>query len=185
MRRDPPERRYCARGPARSLTPASCPNARSCAVTTQARSSAMLDLILAQAVNGLVLGFLYVLIAVGLSIIFGMLGVVNFAHGAFFAIGAYLALVLNREFGWGGGAAGAPHRRRARDGRRTGAGPASLRQGAAAQPHPYVRARPADRGDPADDVRRRAARLLDAALSVRLSRSARSSSPNTAWSCWS
>lgn len=60
----------------------------------------MLDLILAQAVNGLVLGFLYVLIAVGLSIIFGMLGVVNFAHGAFFAIGAYLALVLNREFGW-------------------------------------------------------------------------------------
>jgi len=61
----------------------------------------MLDLILAQAVNGLVLGFLYVLIAVGLSIIFGMLGVVNFAHGAFFAIGAYLALVLNRAFGWG------------------------------------------------------------------------------------
>lgn len=61
----------------------------------------MLDLVLAQAVNGLVLGFLYVLIAVGLSIIFGMLGVVNFAHGAFFAIGAYLAVVLNQSFGWG------------------------------------------------------------------------------------
>jgi len=60
----------------------------------------MLDMILSQAVNGLVLGFLYVLIAVGLSIIFGMLGIVNFAHGAFFAIGAYIALVLNREFGW-------------------------------------------------------------------------------------
>ncbi|OYU47949.1 MAG: branched-chain amino acid ABC transporter permease [Rhizobiales bacterium PAR1] len=60
----------------------------------------MLDMILSQAVNGLVLGFLYVLIAVGLSIIFGMLGIVNFAHGAFFAIGAYFALVLNREFGW-------------------------------------------------------------------------------------
>jgi branched-chain amino acid transport system permease protein len=60
----------------------------------------MLDLILAQAVNGLVLGFLYVLIAVGLSIIFGMLGVVNFAHGSFFALGAYLTLVLTREFGW-------------------------------------------------------------------------------------
>src|SRR5947208_12813393 len=58
-------------------------------------------LLLSQVVNGLVLGFLYVLIAIGLSIIFGMLGVVNFAHGAFFAIGAYLALVLNREFGWG------------------------------------------------------------------------------------
>lgn len=60
----------------------------------------MLDMILSQAVNGLVLGFLYVLIAVGLSIIFGMLGIVNFAHGAFFAVGAYFALVLNREFGW-------------------------------------------------------------------------------------
>lgn len=60
----------------------------------------MLDMILSQAVNGLVLGFLYVLIAVGLSIIFGMLGVVNFAHGAFFAIGAYFALVLNQKYGW-------------------------------------------------------------------------------------
>ena len=60
----------------------------------------MLDMILSQAVNGLVLGFLYVLIAVGLSIIFGMLGIVNFAHGAFFAAGAYVALVLAQEFGW-------------------------------------------------------------------------------------
>jgi len=58
-------------------------------------------MIVSQTVNGLVLGFLYVLIAIGLSIIFGMLGIVNFAHGAFFAIGAYLALVLSREFGWG------------------------------------------------------------------------------------
>jgi len=61
----------------------------------------MLDMLLSQAANGLVLGFLYVLIAVGLSIIFGMLGIVNFAHGAFFATGAYLALPLNREYGWG------------------------------------------------------------------------------------
>jgi len=60
----------------------------------------MLDMILSQTVNGLILGFLYVLIAVGLSIIFGLLGIVNFAHGAFFALGAYLALVLSREFGW-------------------------------------------------------------------------------------
>lgn len=60
----------------------------------------MLDMILSQAVNGLVLGFLYVLIAVGLSTIFGLLGIVNFAHGAFFALGAYFALTLSREFGW-------------------------------------------------------------------------------------
>jgi branched-chain amino acid transport system permease protein len=59
-----------------------------------------LDMILSQAVNGLVLGFLYVLIATGLSIVFGMLGIVNFAHGSFFAICAYLALTLAQTFGW-------------------------------------------------------------------------------------
>jgi branched-chain amino acid transport system permease protein len=62
----------------------------------------MLDMILSQTANGLVLGFLYVLIAIGLSIIFGMLGIVNFAHGAFFAVGAYLAYMLNLQFGWVG-----------------------------------------------------------------------------------
>ncbi|MFA6265070.1 MAG: branched-chain amino acid ABC transporter permease [Pseudolabrys sp.] len=61
----------------------------------------MFEMVLSQAVNGLVLGVLYVLIAVGLSIIFGMLGVVNFAHGAFFAIGAYAAVVLQEHYGWG------------------------------------------------------------------------------------
>lgn len=60
----------------------------------------MLDVIVGQAANGLVLGFLYVLIAVGLSIIFGLLGIVNFAHGSFFAMGAYFALTLSSWFGW-------------------------------------------------------------------------------------
>jgi len=46
----------------------------------------VLDLVLSQLANGLVLGGLYVLIAIGLSIIFGLLGIVNFAHGAFFAL---------------------------------------------------------------------------------------------------
>lgn len=54
----------------------------------------MAAIVLSQIVNGLVLGFLYVLIAIGMSIIFGMLGVVNFAHGVFFALGAYFALSL-------------------------------------------------------------------------------------------
>ena len=60
----------------------------------------MLSLVLSQAANGLVLGGLYVLIAIGLSIIFGMLGIVNFALGAFFAMGAYFAVVLYDHFGW-------------------------------------------------------------------------------------
>lgn len=58
--------------------------------------------------NGLVLGFLFVLIAVGMSIIFGMLGLVNFAHGAFFALGAYLALTLRPQLGFGGVLIAAP-----------------------------------------------------------------------------
>lgn len=55
-----------------------------------------------QLMNGLVLGFLFVLISVGMSIIFGMLGLVNFAHGAFFALGAYIALTLRPHVGFAG-----------------------------------------------------------------------------------
>jgi branched-chain amino acid transport system permease protein len=60
----------------------------------------MMDIILSQVASGLVLGGLYVLIAIGLSIIFGLLGIVNFAHGAFFTLGAYFALTLYQYFGW-------------------------------------------------------------------------------------
>ena len=60
----------------------------------------MLEIVLSQIVSGLVLGGLYVLIAIGLSIIFGLLGIVNFAHGTFFTLGAYFALTLYQYFGW-------------------------------------------------------------------------------------
>jgi branched-chain amino acid transport system permease protein len=60
----------------------------------------MLEIVLSQVVSGLVLGGLYVLIAIGLSIIFGLLGIVNFAHGTFFTLGAYFALTLYQYFGW-------------------------------------------------------------------------------------
>lgn len=60
----------------------------------------MLEILLSQVVSGLVLGGLYVLIAIGLSIIFGLLGIVNFAHGTFFTLGAYLALTLYQYLGW-------------------------------------------------------------------------------------
>lgn len=42
-----------------------------------------------QIINGIGIGMLYFLMAVGLSIVFGLLGFVNFAHGAFFLLGAY------------------------------------------------------------------------------------------------
>ncbi|MGE0232158.1 MAG: branched-chain amino acid ABC transporter permease [Flavobacteriaceae bacterium] len=61
----------------------------------------MLDIVISQIANGLALGMLFVLIALGLSIIFGMLGIVNFTHGAFVALGAHFALSLQLKFGWG------------------------------------------------------------------------------------
>jgi branched-chain amino acid transport system permease protein len=57
--------------------------------------------LLEQVVNGLVLGGYYLLIALGLSLIFSVGGVVNLAHGAFYAIGAYLAVELGNYIGFG------------------------------------------------------------------------------------
>ena len=57
--------------------------------------------IAAQVANGLLLGFYYLLIALGLSIIFSLGGIVNLAHGAFFAIGAYLMVTLTQYVGYG------------------------------------------------------------------------------------
>ncbi|MGR7950152.1 branched-chain amino acid ABC transporter permease [Alcaligenes sp. RM2] len=52
-----------------------------------------IDLIFQQAAAGLALGSIYVLLAVGLTLIFGLLNVVNFSHGAFYMLGAYLGFV--------------------------------------------------------------------------------------------
>jgi branched-chain amino acid transport system permease protein len=53
-----------------------------------------LSTLLAQVFTGLVLGMIYVLLAIGLSLIFGLMTVVNFAHGALFMLGAYLGVFL-------------------------------------------------------------------------------------------
>lgn len=50
------------------------------------------SLIALQLVTGVALGAVYALLAVGLSLIFGMLTVVNFAHGALFMVGAFLGV---------------------------------------------------------------------------------------------
>jgi len=51
-----------------------------------------LSLFMLQLVTGIALGAIYALLAIGLSLIFGMLTVVNFAHGAFFMVGAFLGV---------------------------------------------------------------------------------------------
>lgn len=51
------------------------------------------NILLLQIFTGLVLGMIFVILAIGLSLIFGLLTVVNFAHGAFYMWGAYAALI--------------------------------------------------------------------------------------------
>ncbi len=62
----------------------------------------MSTLLLQQIANGLLDGVYYLLIALGLSLIFSLGGIVNLAHGAFYAIGAYLTVVLGPMIGFGG-----------------------------------------------------------------------------------
>jgi branched-chain amino acid transport system permease protein len=57
-----------------------------------------LDAIILQILNGLDKGSAYALIALGLTLIFGTLGVVNFAHGALFMLGAFCAVTLSKIF---------------------------------------------------------------------------------------
>src|SRR6202453_1843460 len=53
-----------------------------------------LDLIIIQTVNGIVTGMILALIASGLTLIFGIMDVVNFAHGELFMLGAYVGFVI-------------------------------------------------------------------------------------------
>ena len=53
-------------------------------------------------VNGLLVGSYFIVLALGLSLIFSLGGVVNLAHGAFYALGAYLAFEVERRWGFFG-----------------------------------------------------------------------------------
>jgi len=64
--------------------------------------------LLEQVVNGLLVGAYYLLIALGLSLIFSLGGVVNLAHGGFYAIGAYLAVTLAPRLGFAGAFVASP-----------------------------------------------------------------------------
>src|SRR4051812_20907784 len=66
------------------------------------------EFLLEQVVNGLVLGGYYLLIALGLSLIFSVGGIVNLAHGAFYALGAYVCVELTKRLGFGAAVVIAP-----------------------------------------------------------------------------
>ena len=50
--------------------------------------------------NGLVMGVIYALVAMGLSLIFGVLEIVNFAHGEFYMLASMLAYFLTAQWGF-------------------------------------------------------------------------------------
>src|SRR5476651_1995557 len=52
-----------------------------------------------QLLVGLINGSFYALLSLGLAVIFGMLNIVNFAHGALYMVGAFVALFLLNELG--------------------------------------------------------------------------------------
>ena len=58
-----------------------------------------LPAILGQLMLGLVNGSFYALLSLGLAVIFGLLGIVNFAHGAFYMLGAFAAYIGMQAFG--------------------------------------------------------------------------------------
>src|SRR5215468_4742139 len=63
----------------------------------------MTQLVLFNIFNGLIIGAFYALMALGLSLIMNLSGVINFAHGGFLAIGAYIAFTIMPYVGfWGG-----------------------------------------------------------------------------------
>ncbi len=63
-------------------------------------SGSLINALTLQALTGLQLGAIYALIALGLTLIFGTLGVVNFAHGALYVIAAYCAVFVSANVGF-------------------------------------------------------------------------------------
>ena len=53
-----------------------------------------MDIFLQQLVNGLVLGSIYALVALGYTMVYGILGLINFAHGDIVMIGALVSLAV-------------------------------------------------------------------------------------------
>lgn len=59
-----------------------------------------MDVFLQQVLNGLTLGGIYALVALGLTLVYGILHVPNFAHGAFYMVGAFVTFHLMSAWGW-------------------------------------------------------------------------------------
>ena len=103
--------------------------------------------------NGVLYGMLLFLLASGLTLIFSMMGVLNFAHASFFMLGAYFAYQISVGLSFWAALLFAPHsrRRRRRRGRTLGLRPVH-RYGHVAELPVHLRNRLRHRGDRADGV---------------------------------
>src|SRR5690554_5751410 len=61
-----------------------------------------MDYFLQQLINGLTLGAIYGLIAIGYTMVYGIIGMINFAHGEIYMIGAFVAVISFVVLGWAG-----------------------------------------------------------------------------------
>ncbi|NDH31241.1 MAG: branched-chain amino acid ABC transporter permease, partial [Betaproteobacteria bacterium] len=68
----------------------------------------MLELILFSSLNGVLYGMLLFMMAGGLTLIFSMMGVLNFAHASFYMLGAYFGFEIARHLGFWPGLVLAP-----------------------------------------------------------------------------
>ena len=62
-----------------------------------------MEYFLQQLINGLTLGAIYGLIAIGYTMVYGIIGMINFAHGEIYMIGAFIALISFLVLGGGAG----------------------------------------------------------------------------------
>ena len=58
-----------------------------------------MEYFLQQTINGVTLGSIYGLIAIGYTMVYGIIGMINFAHGDIFMVGAFIALISFIIFG--------------------------------------------------------------------------------------
>ena len=68
-----------------------------------------MDTLLQQLINGVTLGMMYALLALGFTMVYGIMGLINFAHFNIFMVGAFIGLLILQALGvHDGGAYGAP-----------------------------------------------------------------------------
>jgi branched-chain amino acid transport system permease protein len=66
------------------------------------RAARRMEYFLQQLINGLTLGAIYGLIAIGYTMVYGIIGMINFAHGEIYMIGAFISIISFLVIGWAG-----------------------------------------------------------------------------------